>query len=84
MSEGQLKALRMAETVPSNIYRPRRRKELSLQEHDDIVSAYLDDLMPQKEVALKYRVSVQLVRDLVSESKNKPEKKRLAKESARL
>ena len=84
MSEGQLKALRMADTVPSTKYRPRRRKELSLQEHDEIVSAYLDDMMPQKEIALKYRVSLQLVRDLVSESKNNPEKKRLAKEKVKM
>ena len=48
------------------------------------MSAYLNDFIPQKEIALKYRVSVQLVKDLVSESRNKPEKKRLAKESARL
>ena len=58
MSESRLKAIRMAETVPSTKYRPRRRKELSLQEQDDIVSAYFDDMIPQKEVALKYRVSV--------------------------
>ena len=35
--------------------------------------------MPQKEVAQRHRVTVQLVRDLVAEAKAQPEKRRLAK-----
>ena len=75
--------MRQEEIVPSTKYRPRRRNQLSLQDLDDIVSAYTNESITQKEVARKYRVSLQLVRDLVSESRNNPEKRRSAKEKVK-
>ena len=47
---------------------------LSLEEIDNIVKAYKFEYMPQKEIALKFRVTVQLVRDLIRDSKKFPEK----------
>jgi len=66
------------EVVPSRQYRPRRRKTLTLEEKDEIVKAYMTDGLQQKEIALKFRVTTQLVRDLVHESKNEPEKRQNA------
>ena len=52
---------------------------LSVNEQEAIVDEYLNKYVPQKEIAQSHRVTVQLVRDLVSESRKKPEKLRLAK-----
>ena len=66
------------EVVPGRQYRPRRRKTLTQLEQDEIVEAYTTDGLQQKEIALKFRVTAQLVRDLVRESKNEPEKRQNA------
>jgi hypothetical protein len=52
---------------------------LSVMEQETIVDEYLKKYVPQKEIAQRHRVTVQLVRDLVSESRKKPEKLTLAK-----
>jgi hypothetical protein len=52
---------------------------LSVMEQESIVDEYVNKYVPQKEIALRHRVTVQLVRDLVSESRKIPEKLRLAK-----
>ena len=70
----------MEETWPGGKYRPRRRKELPLEEQEDIVDAYRTSFLPQKEIARRHRVTPQLVSDLVSESKKKPEKMREKKQ----
>ena len=46
------------ETVPSRHYRARRRKTLSLDEQQQIVKAYMEGQLPQKEVARRFRVTV--------------------------
>lgn len=51
---------------------------------DDIVNAYNNLYISQKEIALKFRVTVQLVRDLVRDSKKFPEKRRKMKEQLKL
>ena len=51
---------------------------------DDIVNAYNNLYISQKEIALKFRVTVQLVRDLVRDSKQFPEKRRKIKEQLKL
>ncbi len=51
---------------------------------DDIVNTYNNQYISQKEIALKFRVTVQLVRDLISDSKKFPEKKRKMKEQFKL
>ena len=51
---------------------------------DDIVNAYNNQNISQKEIALKFRVTVQLVRDLIRDSKKFPEKKRKMKEQPEL
>lgn len=66
------------EVVPGRQYRPRRRKTLTQLEQDEIVQAYTTDGLQQKEIAFKFRVTAQLVRDLVHESKNEPEKRQNA------
>ena len=52
---------------------------LSVMEQETIVEEYVNKYVPQKEIAQRHRVTVQLVRDLVSESRKKPEKLTLAK-----
>ena len=47
---------------------------------DNIVKAYKFEYMSQKEIALKFRVTVQLVRDLIRDSKKFPEKKEKMKD----
>ena len=51
---------------------------------DDIVNAYNNLYISQKEIAFKFRVTVQLVRDLVRDSKQFPEKRRKIKEQLKL
>ena len=51
---------------------------------DDIVNAYNNQNISQKEIAFKFRVTVQLVRDLIRDSKKFPEKKRKMKEQLEL
>ena len=57
---------------------------LSVMEQETIVDEYVNKYVPQKEIALRHRVTVQLVRDLVSESKKMPEKLRDAKAREKL
>ena len=52
---------------------------MPIEEQEQIADAYLKEHMPQKEVAQRHRVTVQLVRDLVAEAKAQPEKRLLAK-----
>ena len=52
---------------------------MSLKEQQEIVDEYLEKDYQQKEIARRFRVKVQLVRDLVRESKNNPEKMNEAK-----
>ena len=47
---------------------------MSLKEQQEIVDEYMKKDYQQKEIARRFRVKVQLVRDLVRESKNNPEK----------
>ena len=56
-SELDLKRQSQEEIVPNRQYRPRRRRELTLSEQQDIISSYILDYIPQKEIALKYRVT---------------------------
>ena len=57
MSEQDRKKMRMQETVPSRYYKPRRRNTLSLSELEEIRDAYDKKHIPQREVALRYRVT---------------------------
>ena len=66
----------MQEIVPSGKYKPRRRNQLSSEEHEAIVDAYFQEHLPQKEIALRHRVTERLVSNLICESKSKPEKLR--------
>ena len=68
-TEAELRARRLAETVPSRQYKVRRRRAVPIEEQEQIVNAYLKDFVPQKEVAQRHRVTVQLVSDLVAEAK---------------
>ena len=78
-SETEIKNQTMKETVPARQYRARHRKNVSLKEQQEIVDEYLEKNYQQKEIARRFRVKVQLVRDLVRESKNNPEKMNEAK-----
>ena len=51
---------------------------------EQIAKSYLEQYLPQREIARRHRIKFQLVRDLVAEAKKKPEKQRLAKEKAQL
>ena len=66
--------LRKEEIVPSGKYRARRRKEISLDEQQEIVEQYLGKHWPMKEIALKHRITNNLVMNLVQEARKKPEK----------
>ena len=68
------------ETIPGRQYRPRRRKDLTLDEQREIINSYNSKYLPQKEIARQFRVTVQLVRDLLDDEKKKPEKLRERKE----
>jgi transposase-like protein len=68
------------ESVPARQYKARHRSSLSAAEQQEIVEAYADQYVPQKEVARRFRVSPQLVGSLVRDSKKKPEKLRAVKE----
>ena len=59
----------MQEIVPAKQYKPRRRAELAVEEQESIVEDHLSKFIAQKEIARRYRVKVQLVKDLISESK---------------
>ena len=72
----EIKQQAMLETVPCRKYRARRRHELSAEDEENIVRAYTQDYMTQKDVARKFRVTETLVSDLVRESRKKPEKLR--------
>lgn len=76
--------MRLAETVPCRNYRPRKRKEVPLDEQDKIAQAYLKDKLPQSEIARQHRVKPQLVLDLVAAAKRNPEKMMKAKEMLEL
>ena len=68
------------EQVPARHYKARHRNSLSWAEQLEIVEAYADHNIPQKEVARRFRISPQLVGSLVRDSKKKPEKLRVVKE----
>jgi transposase len=42
---------------------------LSIEEQEEIVEEYEKKYIPQNEIAKRFRVTVQLVRDLVAESR---------------
>ena len=69
--------------MPSRSYRARRRVELSFEEQEEIVDAYNKNGWTQKELAMKYRIKIQLARDLVREARVYPEKRRQAKLKAK-
>ena len=79
LSESEIKKWYQQETIPGPNYKPRRRRELSLKEQEQIVDEFLKKFWPQKEIARLHRVSVRLVSDLVCERRNNPEKMKLAK-----
>jgi hypothetical protein len=72
LPEHILRSKQRAEAVPCRQYRVRRRKDVPIEEQSEIASAYLRDYLPQKDVAIRYQVSVQLVKDLVAEVKHEP------------
>ena len=74
LSEGKIKQLVLKDNPPGRQYLPRKRKKLSADEQEQIVECYLKKNIPQNEVAKRNRVTPQLVRDLVRESRKKPEK----------
>ena len=82
MGEQQLRDLRRQELVPGKYYRPRRRKHLTIEEQEQILNAHMIPWMTQQDVARQFRVTAQLVRDLVRESRHQPEKLHFAKEKA--
>lgn len=55
-------------------YRKRPRRELSPEEIERIVAATKQPYCTQKDVAKQFRVTAILVRQLVKEAKQKPEK----------
>ena len=80
LSEQQLRDLRPQELVPGKYYRPRRRKHLSIEDQEQILNAHMIPWMTQKDIARQFRVTEQLVRDLVRECRHQPEKLQMAKE----
>ena len=64
----------MLETIPSRKYRAKKRCELSAEDKDNIVRAYTQEYLSQKDVARRFRVNEMLVSNLVREARNKPEK----------
>ena len=62
----------------------RRRKNLCPEEQESIVAAYRVLNIPQKEVARRFRVTTQLVRDLIMEANDQPEKIRETKAKVKL
>ena len=65
LTEGQLRDILLKETVPVKKYKARRRREVSLEEREEIVDVYLKEYLPQKDIAQRHRVKTQLVSDLV-------------------
>ena len=65
LTEGQLRDILLKETVPVKKYKARRRREVSLEEREEIVDEYLKEYLPQKDIAQRHRVKTQLVSDLV-------------------
>ena len=53
-----------------------------MEEQEEIAEAYLNRHILQRFVAQRYRVKVQLVRDLVADTKKRPVKQERAKELA--
>ena len=43
--------------TPSSFYRPWRRKDVSLEEQEQIVTAYKTQYISQKEIGRKFRVT---------------------------
>ena len=72
-SEAEIKKVEQLDSVPGRQYCVRRRKVLSLEDQERIVEAYQMQYIPQREVDRRFRVTTQLVRDLVSETNNQPE-----------
>lgn len=56
-SETYIRNQTLMDTVPSRQYRPRRRKGLSVAEQLEIVDSYVKHYIPQKEIALRFRVT---------------------------
>ena len=83
-SEAIIKMQTRVESFPGRQYKPRRRKELSLKEWQDIADAYIVQHIPRKDVVRQFRVTEQLVSDLVCEARTKPEKMRQAKASEKM
>ena len=53
---------------------------MTLEEQSEISREYLGKFIPMKEIAMKHRITINLVRALVNEWKNNPEKYLNAKE----
>ena len=75
LTEARLRERRLQEVELCRQYRPRRRRLLSLEEQQEIADSFLVELRSQKEIAHKFRVTRQLVRDLVAEARKHPEKR---------
>ena len=69
LSERQIAQQMVSETVPARKYKPRHRRELSVEEQESIVQEYHVQQLPQKDIARRFRVTPQLVSYLVSESR---------------
>ena len=65
-------------------YRPRHRNNLTAAEQQQIVDSYVKEYIPQKEVARRFRITPQLVSNLVTDSKKRPEKLREVKAREKL
>ena len=55
-----------------------------MKEIEDITDAYIVEHLPRKDIARKFRVTEQLVSDLVCEARTKPEKMREAKSNEKM
>ena len=84
MTEYELKKELIMETVPCRYYLARRRKELTLEEQELISETANTSILTQNDIARVFRIKTQLVRDLVWESKHKPDKLRIAKDNANI
>lgn len=79
LAEWRLRERSRMETPPGRQYRARRRKQLSLEEQEAIVTMIETTRQTQMDVAHRFRVTTQLVRDLIKEAKKQPEKMKLRK-----
>ena len=73
-TENELKKQAMYEKGPNNKLKKRKRKDLTPEEIETIVAATNKPFHKYKDVAEQYRISLQLVSNLVKEAKTKPEK----------